>query len=78
VGGGVHHLAGTAHLADDLPTGARDKTVAYYSRSSVSVFFQLRKRAPQFTGHGNPDNNLESHCTLRRSVECENDRWIMN
>jgi hypothetical protein len=35
---GVHHLAGTPHVADDLPAVITDTTVACPGRSSLSLF----------------------------------------
>jgi hypothetical protein len=35
---GVHHLAGTPHLANDLPTGVTDTTVAFPGRLLLSLF----------------------------------------
>jgi hypothetical protein len=35
---GVHNLAGTSHLADDISTGTTDTTPAYPRRSSLSLF----------------------------------------
>jgi hypothetical protein len=44
----VHHLAGTPHLADDVPAGLTDTTVACPSRSSLTLFsFRQIKRAPK-------------------------------
>jgi hypothetical protein len=42
---GVHHLAGTPHLTDDLPTGVTDTTVAWPGRLTLSLFVPQRKRA---------------------------------
>jgi hypothetical protein len=51
---GVHGLAGTPHLAGDLPTGVTDTTVACPGSSSLSLFrkekgpqnFRTRQSAP--------------------------------
>jgi hypothetical protein len=43
----VHHLAGTPHLADDLPTGITDTRVACPGRISLSLFVMQRKRVPK-------------------------------
>jgi hypothetical protein len=45
--GEVHHLAGTPHLADGLPTRITDSTVACPGRTSLSLFGPLRKWAPK-------------------------------
>jgi hypothetical protein len=39
----VNHLAGTPHLADDLPNGVTDITVACSSRSSLLLLVSQRK-----------------------------------
>jgi hypothetical protein len=44
---GVHHLAGIPHLADYLPTGVTDTTVACSGRSSLALFVPQRQRAPK-------------------------------
>jgi hypothetical protein len=54
----VHHLAGTPHLTDDLPTGVTDTTVASPGRSSLSLFFMQRKRAPKHTEHDKADQTF--------------------
>jgi hypothetical protein len=41
---GVQHVAGTPHLADDLPTGVTDTTVVYPRKSLLSLFVPQRKR----------------------------------
>jgi hypothetical protein len=57
---GAHHLAGAPHLADDLPTGVTDTTVACPGTSSLSLLVSGLK----IIGHGNPDSNLKSYCTI--------------
>jgi hypothetical protein len=48
---GGHHLAGTLHLADDLPTGIKDTTVPCPGRLSLSLFVPQGKRAPKTSKH---------------------------
>jgi hypothetical protein len=43
----VDYLAGTARLADDIPTGVTNKTIACPGRLSLSLFVPQRKKAPK-------------------------------
>jgi hypothetical protein len=47
----MHHLAGTPHLADDLPPGVIGTTVACPGRSSLVTVFSAKKNVPKTSEH---------------------------
>jgi hypothetical protein len=62
---GVRQLAGTPHLADDLPNGVTDTTGASSGWSSLSLFVLQGKMAPNFrTRHSTLSYSVSSFILL--------------
>jgi hypothetical protein len=61
---GVHHLAGTPHVAEDLPITVTDKTVAYPGRSSLSLC-SAKKKGPKISEHDKAPQTSPLHYLFR-------------
>jgi hypothetical protein len=63
--------AGTPHLADDLPAGVTDTTVACPGRSSLSLFVPQRKGAPKLPNMTKQIRHSYLHHLFRFLEWCE-------